>query len=369
MNIVVIGGGIAGISIAAELSRAHDVTLLEMEQQLAHHTTGRSAALYLSSYGNTHVQTLTRESFDIYTELSKEYGYPLLTPRDMVQILDHYQLHELDETLAKHPTMEIISIDTLRKMAPYINHDLVGAVLHDESGYDIEVAGLHQTYVRRFAANGGVIEKSNEVTEITFNSNGSSKVRTPHQTFHADLIVNASGAWGNVVAERAQCANIPLMPLRRTIFTSKLSQPFEPGPMVLRHPEEFYFRVDRGTVLGSPADETPSVPCDAQPEEIDVAMAIEAINEFTTLNIRSVESTWAGLRTFTSDKSPAMGSNSDQPSFFWFCGQGGYGIQMAPKLATLAADVINNNVKAADTALALQLSPQRFSPYQSLVST
>jgi len=363
MNIVVIGGGIAGISIAAELSRNHAVTLLEMDQQLAHHTTGRSAALYLGSYGNSDIQTLTRESFDIYTELSHEYGYPLLTPRRMVQILDHHQLHELDETLAKHPTMEIISIDELREIAPYIRHELVGAVLHDQSGYDIEVAGLHQTYVRRFTSNGGVIEKSHEVTEITFNAKGTSEVRTPHQTLHADLVVNASGAWGNVIAERAQCATIPLTPLRRTIFTSKLGDTYEPGPMILRHPEEFYFRVDRGTVLGSPADETPSIPCDAQPEEIDVAMAIEAINEFTTLNIRSVESTWAGLRTFTSDKSPAMGCNSDHPHFFWFCGQGGYGIQMAPKLATLAADVINNRINTADASLALQLSPQRFSTH------
>lgn len=363
MNIIVIGGGIAGISIAAELSRDHAVTLLEMEQQLAHHTTGRSAALYLGSYGNSNIQMLTRESFDIYTELSNEYGYPLLTPRGMVQILDHQQLHELDETLTKHPTMEVISIDALREIAPYIKQDMVGAVLLDQSGYDIEVAGLHQTYVRRFTANGGVIEKSHEVTEITFNATGTSAVRTPSQTFHADLIVNASGAWGNLIAERAQCATIPLTPLRRTIFTSKLSQLFEPGPMVLRHPEEFYFRVDRGTVLGSPADETLSAPCDAQPEEIDVAMAIEAVNEFTTLNIRSVESAWAGLRTFTADRSPAMGSNSDQPNFFWFCGQGGYGIQMAPKLATLATDVINNTVTVADADLVSALSPRRFSPH------
>ncbi|CAB4617931.1 unannotated protein [freshwater metagenome] len=361
MKIIVIGGGIAGISIAAELSRTHQVTLLEMEQQLAHHTTGRSAAMYLGSYGDANVQALTGASLDIYTELSHEYGYPLLTPREMVQILDHHQLNELDETLTKHPAMKIISVDDLMKMAPYINRDIVGAVLRDASGYDIDVAGLHQTYVRRFTANGGVIEKSHEVTDITFDSTGSSTVRTTSQTFHADLIVNAAGAWGNYVAERAQCATIPLEPLRRTIFISKLSQAFEPGPMVLRHPEEFYFRVDRGTVLGSPADETPSVPCDAQPEEIDVAMAIGAINEFTTLNVRSVESTWAGLRTFTSDRSPAMGSNSDQSNFFWFCGQGGYGIQMAPKLAVLATDVINNTVKATDANLVSALSPRRFS--------
>lgn len=360
MNIVVIGGGIAGISIAAELSRTHNVTLLEMEATLAHHTTGRSAATFLGSYGNTHIQALTKASFDLYTELSEEYGYPLLTPRDMVIALDPTQLDDIEAELADNPTMTLISADELMEKAPYIKREHVGAALLEQTGYDIDVAGLHQTYVRRFTKNNGIIEKSHEAIEITTTANGTSTITTPHQTFHADLIINASGAWGNVLASRAKVAHIPLKPLRRTMFTSKLTQPYEPGPMVVRHPEEFYFRIDHGLIMGSLADETPSIPCDAQPEELDVAMAIEAINNFTTLNIRSVESTWAGLRTFTSDKSPAMGCNTNESHFFWLCGQGGYGIQMAPKLAALAADVIKNAVKPEDKKLAEELSPQRF---------
>jgi D-arginine dehydrogenase len=360
MKVVVVGGGIAGISIAAELSRTHNVTLLEMETTLAHHTTGRSAATFLGSYGNTNIQALTKGSFDLYTELSQEHGYPLLTPRDMVIALDPSQLGDIEAELQDNPTMTLITADELIAMAPYIKREHAGAALLETTGYDIDVAGLHQSYVRRFTKNGGIIKKSHEAIEVTTNANGTSTIRTPHETFHADLIVNATGAWGNVLASRAEVAHIPLKPLRRTMFTSKLTQPLQPGPMVVRHPEEFYFRIDHGLIMGSLADETPSPPCDAQPEELDVAMAIEAINNFTTLDIRSVESTWAGLRTFTSDKSPAMGCNTNEPHFFWLCGQGGYGIQMAPKLASLAADVINNAVKPEDAALAKQLSPQRF---------
>lgn len=360
MNVVVVGGGIAGISIAAELSRTHSVTLLEMEATLAHHTTGRSAATFLGSYGNSNIQALTKASFDLYTELSEEHGYPLLTPRDMVIALDPSQLGDIEAELQDNPTMKLITADELIAMAPYIKTEHAGAALLEQTGYDIDVAGLHQSYVRRFTKNGGIIHKSHEAIEITTNTNGTSTITTHHQTFHADLIVNAAGAWGDTLATRAHCAPIGLKPLRRTIFTSKLTQPYEPGPMVVRHPEEFYFRIDRGSILGSLADETPSEPCDAQPEELDVAMAIEAINNFTTLNIRSVESTWAGLRTFTSDKSPAMGCNTNEPHFFWLCGQGGYGIQMAPKLASLAADVINNVVKPDDKQLAEELSPRRF---------
>lgn len=360
MRIVVIGGGIAGVSVAAELSRQHHVTLLEMEEQLAHHTTGRSAAMYLGSYGNSIIQALTSGSFELYQQLSSEYGHLLLLPRDMVQVLDHSQLHEVDATLADNPTMGVIPVDELMAMAPYIRRDVVGAVLRDTSGFDIDVAGLHQTYVRLLTANDGIIQKSSQVWSITYNGAIATVTTLTGATHEADMVVNAAGAWGDHIAQRASCREVHLKPLRRTIFTSRFQEDLPPGPMVVRHPEEFYFRVDRGIVLGSPADESPSDPCDAQPEELDVARAIEAINEFTTLNIRSVESTWAGLRTFAPDKSPVMGCNEDEPWFFWLCGQGGYGIQMAPKLASLAADVVNDAVASEEVVLARHLSPTRF---------
>jgi D-arginine dehydrogenase len=360
MKIAVVGGGIAGVSVAAELSREHDVALFEMEPHLAHHTTGRSAAMFLGSYGNRVIQDLSAASLPIFDELSEDLGHPILTARDMVQILDHDQLDDIDATLESHPTMDIWTVDELCEVAPYMVRDRIGAVLRDRSGFDVDVAGMHQAYVRRHISNGGTIEKLNEVITVDLSQDDCAVVGTSQHSYEADIVINASGAWGNVVAERAGCPTIPLSPLRRTIFTSRLRQDFEPGPMILRHPEEFYFRVDRGAVLGSPADESPSDPCDARPEELDVAAAIEAINEFTTLSIRSVESTWAGLRTFTSDRTPAAGFGSGDQRFFWLCGQGGYGIQMSPKLAALAADIINDRVDGTDADLVRSLSPIRF---------
>ena len=359
LRIVVVGGGIAGISIAAELSRSHEVTLLETEGQLAHHTTGRSAAMYLGSYGNPVIQELTADSFDLYSVLSEEHGSPLLTPRDMVQVLDHSQVHEVEATLADNSTMVRVTVDELMSAAPYVRPGIVGAVLRDDTGYEIDVAGLHQAYVRRLMRNGGVIRRTSEVLEVGTGS-GSRTVRTAGETFAADLVVNAAGAWGDVLAERAGCAPVGLSPLRRTIFTSRLRESHAPGPMIVRHPEDFYFRVDNGTVMGSPADETPSEPCDARPDEIDVARAIDSINEFTNLAIRSVDSAWAGLRTFTADKTPVVGCRASEPHFFWLCGQGGYGIQMAPGLAALAASIINGTVDAGKFSLVTRLSPERF---------
>lgn len=360
MRIAVIGGGIAGASVAAELSLKHDVTLLEMEPQLAHHTTGRSAAMFLGSYGNNTIQELSSQSLEIFHQLSEEIGHPILTPRDMVQIFDRQQLSDIEPTLKSHTTMEVWSIDELCRIAPYIARDRIGAVLRDTTGFDVDVAAMHQAYVKRLVSNDGVVEKLHEVMSIDLDHGENALVSTRNGLLEVDLVVNASGAWGNVVAERSGCSTIPLHPLRRTIFTSRVSTDLEPGPMILRHPEEFYFRIDRGVMIGSPADESPSDPCDARPEEIDVAMAIEAINEYTTLEIRSVETSWAGLRTFTSDRTPAVGFNGDETRFFWLCGQGGYGIQMSPKLAALAADLINGLVRPGDESLVKAMAPARF---------
>lgn len=361
MRIAVIGGGIAGVSVAAELSRKHRVTLLEMESQLAHHTTGRSAAMFLGSYGNSAIQKLSSQSLEIFHHLSDEIGHPILTSRDMVEIFDHQQLDEVEPALKSHPTMERWPLEELCRVAPYISRHRVGAVLRDTSGFDVDVAAMHQAYVKRLMSNGGNIEKLHEVLNVDLNQSDCATVFTEGELFEVDLVVNASGAWGNVIAERAGCLTVPLHPLRRTIFTSRVSPDFEPGPMILRYPEEFYFRIDRGVVLGSPADESPSEPCDARAEEIDIARAIESINDFTSLAIRSVETSWAGLRTFTSDRTPVVGFNNGESRFFWLCGQGGYGIQMSPKLAELAADMINGEVDPADESLVKNLSPSRFS--------
>lgn len=358
MRILVIGGGIAGVSIAAELAANHEVTLLEMEHQLAHHTTGRSAATYIGTYGNSTVQALTAASFDLFMEMSEEIGHPLLVPRDSVTVFANGDEGAVDSVLAANPVMSRIGIDELLESAPYIDPTKVAAVVHDPSGYDIDVAGLHQGYVRRLVARNGTVVKDAEVLSITFD--GHVTVRTDSSEWQADLVVNAAGAWGDVVAQRAGCTPVGLSPKLRTIFTARVDDSFPPGPIVVMHPEEFYFMVARGSILGSPADETPSEPCDARPEETDVALAIESVNSVTTLGIRSIESSWAGLRTFAPDRSPVVGCRDGEPGFFWLCGQGGYGIQMAPGLATFAARMVDGASTEEDRTLMDKVSPDRF---------
>lgn len=188
-----------------------------------------------------------------------------------------------------------MDVEVAFAMCPYLRRDAVAAAAIDETGSAIDVAALHQTYVREIAANGGVIVKNKRVDAIAFGN--PCVVSSGDETWECDLVVNAAGAWGDVVAAIANCTPVGLMPLRRTIFTAKVDPALGRGPMVFGTPEAYYFGLDHGVLLGSPADETLSEPCDARPEEVDVAQAIESVNEVTTFNIRSIDTAWAGLRT------------------------------------------------------------------------
>ena len=360
-RVVVIGGGIAGVSIAGELSHDHDVVVIEAEDTLAHHTTGRSAAVLLPGYGNKVVRELTQRSIALYAERSKKYEVGLLEPRAFLQIAGADRADMLREIVEKTPTMHMIDIEDAFAMCPYLQRDAVAAAAIDETGSAIDVASLHQTYVREIAANGGVIVKNKRVNAIALGN--TCVVSSGEESWECDLVVNAAGAWGDVVAAMAHCKPVGLMPLRRTIFTAKVDPALGRGPMVFGTPEAYYFGLDHGVLLGSPADETLSEPCDARPEEIDVAQAIESVNEVTTFNIRSIDTAWAGLRTFAPDRSPVVGSRVDEPNFFWFCGQGGYGIQMGPGLAEYGAFLARGLVpeeRGAAQVDADRVSPNRF---------
>lgn len=358
MRIVVVGGGMAGVTIAAELSTRHEVTLLEMENQLAYHTSGRSAAMYLASYGNDVVRNLTAASLDAFHRISRDAGRDVLTPRPLLTIFGHDDVGCVAGELEANPGTVALTADEQRVIAPYLDLDVVEAATLDNSGFDIDVSAVHQAYLVRLKENGGRVTTAAEVHEVRTGADFT--VVTERESIEADLVVNAAGAWGDVVADRAGCERVGLVPKRRTIATSRLARAIDPGPIILGYPEEFYFRVDTGSILLSPADETPSEPCDARPEEMDIALAIEAVNTVTNLDIRSIDSKWAGLRTFAVDKSPVVGSRKGEDGFFWFCGQGGYGIQMAPGLASLAADIINGEVAGTDADTVTAMSPDRF---------
>lgn len=361
MNVVVVGGGIAGVSVAAELAGAGAaVTLLEAEPILAHHTTGRSAAMYLPGYGNAVVRALTAASRADLDALSAEAGTPILAPRSTMWVGGPDDAAALDALEAENEVVRRIDAEEVVARCPLLRPELVGGGLVDDGGSDIDVGVLHQAYVRRLTRAGGTIEREARVDAVTRTPAGW-RLTGGARTWTADLLVDAAGAWADEVAVLAGRRPVGLQPLRRTLFTSPVAADVAPSPMVADVRDRWYFRVDAGVALVSPADETPSPPCDARPDELDVARALEAVAAVTTLGLRSVRTAWAGLRTFAPDRSPVLGPDPDDPTFVWSAGQGGYGLQMAPALARTVAALARGGGVPADVPLTpAALSPARF---------
>lgn len=361
LRVVVVGGGIAGVSVAAELARTATVTLLEAEATLAHHTTGRSAAMYLPGYGNAVVRALTAASRADFATLSAEAGTPILSPRPTVWVAGPDEVADLHAHADGNEALRAVGGDEVVALCPPLRRDRIGGGLVDDSGSDIDVGVLHQAYVRRLTSAGGTIERHARVDRISRRPGGGWHVAAGDRAWEADLLVDAAGAWADEVAVLAGARPVGLQPLRRTLFTCPVAADVAPGPMISDVHDRWYFRVDAGVALVSPADETPSPPCDARPEELDIARALEAVNEVTTLGLRSVRTAWAGLRTFAPDRSPVAGPDPDDPTFAWSAGQGGYGLQMAPALARTAAALALGAPVPADVPLSpAALGPARF---------
>ncbi len=352
-HVVVIGGGIAGISAAAEIARRIEpdgrVTLIEAEATLAHHTTGRSAAMYLPGYGNAVVRALTASSAGDFATLAEEAGTPILAPRTTAWVGGDDDVEALDALAAGNDVLRPADTAELLALCPVLRPERIAGGLVDDGGSDVDVGVLHQAYVRRLRAAGGTIERAARVDAVGRGDEGW-QVRAGARTWTADLVVDAAGAWADEVAALAGLEPVGLAPLRRTLLTSPVADDVAPTPLVADVHDRWYFRVDPGVALVSPADETPSPPCDARPEDLDVARALEAVRDVTTLPLRSVRSAWAGLRTFAPDRSPVAGPDPDEPTFVWSAGQGGYGIQMAPALARTVADLALGRGLPADVA-------------------
>ncbi len=328
-DVVVIGGGIAGVSVAAELSVNRTVTLLEGEATLAYHTTGRSAALFFGSYGHPDTLPLTRRSLEWFENPPTDH--PVLSPRGALTVAFSGDLPELEGGIP-------ISATEAVERVPVLDGDqLIGAVWEPDAA-DMDVAAIHQAYVRRLRSNGGEIVTGHRVTHLARDSTWT--ITTSDGTWEADVVVDAAGAWGDEIAMMAGLRPVGLVPKRRTAFMVTAPQDSERWPLVTDAGHHFYFKPDGTQLLCSPADETPSEPCDARPEDVDIAIAIDRINEATTLGIRSIRSSWAGLRTFAPDGSMVIGPDPDEASFFWLVGQGGTGIQTAPAAAQLAAGLV-----------------------------
>lgn len=346
-RVVVIGGGIAGASAAYALldsPGAPEVVLVEAESQLGHHTTGRSAAQLIENYGAGPIRPLTSASLPFFRDPPGGLvDAPLLAPRPMVMVAGETQAPLVDDMLAAahgaEPTLVEITPDEACALVPVLRPGPIVRALHEPDSTDIDVAALLQAFVRGIRRAGGRIETSRRVDCAVPDGEGWT-VETTNGPLAADVVINAAGAWGDVVAETAGIAPIGLAPLRRTAFM--VASPVDGSadwPLFADVEHSWYVKPDGPQLLCSPADETPSEPCDPRPEEYDIALAIDRINTATTLNIRSVRSSWAGLRTFAPDRSMVLGPEPSRPSFVWCVGQGGTGIQTAPAAGRLIADL------------------------------
>ena len=367
-DIIVLGAGMAGASIAAELAPHRKVLLLEVEDQPGRHATGRSAAMFFESYGNSPVRALTRASRAFLEQPPEGFAdVPLMTPRAAMFVANQEGLPRLEAMLAAPdaaPTLRRLEAARALLRVPILRREWLAGAALDESGCDMDVAAIHQGYLRMARRAGAQIMLG--AFEVALQRHqGVWQLRSRAGDCNAPLLVNATGAWADVVAECAGARRVGLQPMRRTALMLPIPQGIDVSdwPLTIDVDETVYFKPDAGQLLLSPANEDPMQPCDVVPEELDVALAVARFETLTTLQVARINRRWAGLRSFVADRSPVAGFDPQIEGFFWLAGQGGYGIQMAPALARAAAALLMGQGLPADIAAhgvtPLALSPAR----------
>jgi D-arginine dehydrogenase len=368
-DFLVVGAGIAGASAAFELARHGSVILLEREDLPGYHTTGRSAALFTEAYGNRVVRALTVASRAFFDSPPDGFtSHPILTPRGALFVGGADQRATLDrheqESCALVASVRRMSAAEACTMVPVLRPDYVAGAVYEPDAKDIDVNALHQGYLRGLKGRAGRLVCNAEV-EACIRHAGQWTATTRAGAFAAPVLINAAGAWCDLLGRLAGAQPIGLIPKRRTaiLFDAPKGLATAHWPLVLDVGEEWYFKPESGRLLGSPADETPSPPCDAQPDELDIALAADRIMRASTLAIDRIRRKWAGLRSFVADKTLVAGFDEQLPGFFWLAGQGGYGIQSAPAMAEITAALAAGHALpekiAAHGISAAQLSPAR----------
>lgn len=355
-DVIIIGGGIAGASIGAEISGRRRTLILESEDHCGYHATGRSAAFYLESYGGAEVAKLTLASHDFLARPPEDFSKAsfLRVRGDL-----HVTRGELPEV---PPSVEtrIVEREELEQLVPGIRPEWRRA-LFEPGCADIDVAALHSAYLRQFRRSGGLVRTRSKMVRAERKSDLWYVTLEDGSAVCASILVNAGGAWADAIAEAAGARRLRILPMRRTMVQLRVGRSgLRDLPLVDDAQGTFYFKGESENSLWlTPHDEILSDPCDARPEEIDVALALERFENVVDWPIERVERAWAGLRSFAPDRLPVYGFDAQAPGFFWCAGQGGFGIQTSPAAAKLAAAIL---LAEGASPMVSHIDPELYSP-------
>jgi D-arginine dehydrogenase len=367
-DVLIIGAGIAGASLAWRLAARRSVLLVERESQPGYHATGRSAAMFMETYGAPGVRALTRASRAFYERPPPGFGeQPLLSRRGVMYLAtegQHGLLQQTRRDLSRDEAeLQVLGADEATARVPCLRAGVVQGALWDGAAQDIDVHALHQGFLRGFRQQGGELRCATAPRAVRHDGRRWHVELNGGETVHARQVVNAAGAWADQLAALFGAAPIGLEPRRRSAFTFKAPEGMDVSgwPAVVGIDESYYFKPDAGRLLGSPANADATVPHDVAPEELDIAMGIHAIEAVTTLTIRRPASTWAGLRSFVADGELVIGLDERSPGFLWLAAQGGYGIQSAAGASELAASLLCGE-PLPGTLAAHGVDPRAFAP-------
>ncbi len=368
-DFLVIGAGISGAAAAYELAPHGKVIVLEAEAAPGYHSTGRSAALYTKNFGSPTVRAFNRASLPFLSAPPPGFAdHPLLSPRGVLTVGKADQRAQIDEHLAlgadDGSIVELSQSEALQR-APFMRAEAVAFAAYEAGVMDMDVAAIHQGFLKGLKARGGVVACDAGVATLE-RRNGAWRAETRAGAFASPVVVNAAGAWADKVAAMAGARPVGLVPKRRTAIIVELTNGTDTRswPAVDEVGYGCYCKPETGRVMASPADATPVEPCDVQPEDLDVAIVADWLEKSTHIPVRHIARKWAGLRCFVADDNPVCGFDDEVDGFFfWLCGQGGYGIMMSSSLGRTAASLITRGELPADIATAgvttSDIGPQR----------
>ncbi|RFC69158.1 MULTISPECIES: NAD(P)/FAD-dependent oxidoreductase [Mesorhizobium] len=362
-DILIVGAGIAGVGLAADLTGDYRVTIIEQESRPAYHSTGRSMAIFIRNYGNAAIRALSRASAPLFEKPDATlFPHPLISQRGVLFISDESGISHHNDLLDQADGLRRISLDEAFDMVPILRRDWVAAAAYEHDAQDIDVNALHEGWLRKARSAGAQL-----LTDCGLRSaervGGKWRAQTAKGEIVADVIVNAAGAWADPVAQACGVASLGIQPMRRSIAVLPAPAEYDTTnwPLIDDSAERWYCKPGGGKLYVSPADEIPVEPHDAYVDDMILAEGLDRFEQAVDYPVTRVERSWAGLRSFAPDRTPVAGFAPVADGFFWLAGQGGYGMQTAPALSRLAGQLIRRiEPSELSPAIVASLLPDRF---------